>query len=238
VARLAPQPAVAPTIRKLPERPAPARAEPLALALDPAPARPPPREDHRRAIEPLAEKMYRVEFTADQELHDKLREAQDLLRHRIPDGHLACIVDRALDLLIEDVKKERFAIGRKPRLPSAVVAKEETSSRHIPDAIKRKVYQRDAGRCTFVDERGRRCPATGNLEFEHVDGFALTHLHDEDRIRLMCHAHNQHAAEKLYGRPFMERARSLRVSTCSETGRGASREATRQLDLLGGQPTL
>src|SRR6266852_3959832 len=53
------------------------------------------------------------------------------------------------------------------------------------------------------------CPATGNLEFEHVDGFALTHLHDEDRIRLMCRGHNQYAqyaAEKIYGRAFMERA--------------------------------
>ncbi|HKC61691.1 MAG TPA: hypothetical protein VKB92_16505 [Myxococcales bacterium] len=236
VARLAPQPAVAPTIRKLPERPAPASAEPLTLALEPAPARPPPREDHRRAIAPLAEKMYRVEFTANQVLHDKLREAQDLLRHRFPDGDVACIVDRALDLLIEDVKKERFAVGRKPRQPSAVAVKEEASSRHIPDAIKRKVYERDLGRCTFVDERGRRCPETGNLEFEHVDGFALTHLHDEDRIRLMCRSHNQYAAEKIYGRSFMERARSLRVSTCSGTGRGALRAATRQLDLLG-QPT-
>ncbi|HKC59098.1 MAG TPA: hypothetical protein VKB92_03355, partial [Myxococcales bacterium] len=149
VARLAPQPAVAPTIRKLPERPAPAPAEPLALALDPAPARPPRREDHRRAIEPLAEKTCRVEFTANQELHDKLRVAQDLLRHRIPDGDLACIVERALDLLIDHVKKERFGVGRKPRQPSAVaIMQEEASSRHIPDAIKRKVYQRDRGRCS------------------------------------------------------------------------------------------
>src|SRR5216684_2774807 len=90
------------------------------------------------------------------------------------------------------------------------------------------------GQCTFVDERGRRCPATGNLEFEHVDGFALTHLHDEDRIRLMCRSHNQHAAEKTYGRAFMERARSLRASTCSGPGRGALGAATRQLELLGG----
>ncbi|HKC59097.1 MAG TPA: hypothetical protein VKB92_03350 [Myxococcales bacterium] len=51
----------------------------------------------------------------------------------------------------------------------------------------------------------------------------------------MCRSHNQHAAEKIYGRAFMERARSLRASTCSGPGRGALR-ATRQLDLLG-QPT-
>jgi 5-methylcytosine-specific restriction endonuclease McrA len=232
VARLAPRPAVAPTIRKLPERPAPAPAEPLTLALGPAPARPPAREEHRRAIAPLAEKMYRVEFTADQELHDKLRQAQDLLRHRIPDGDLACIVDRALDLLIDEVKKERFAVGRKPRQPSAVAVQEEASSRHIPDKIRREVYERDGGRCTFLDERGRRCPATGYLQFDHEDGFALTHLHDGDRIRLLCRAHNQHAAEKTYGRAFMERARSLRVSTCSGTGRDASEENKRQLPLL------
>jgi hypothetical protein len=35
------------------------------------------------------------------------------MRHRVPDGDLATIVDRALDLLIEGVKKERFATGRK-----------------------------------------------------------------------------------------------------------------------------
>jgi len=206
VARLAPQPAIAPTIRKLPERAAPASAEPLALALDSAPARPPPREEHRPAIAPLSEETFRVQFTASRALRDKLRQAQDLLRHRVPDGDLACIFERALDLLIEQVKKERFAVGRKPRQPPTDAA-HEPSSRHIPDAVKRVVYERDGGRCTFIDERGRGCTARGNLEFDHVDGFARTHLHDAERIRLLCRAHNQHAAEKIYGRAFMEQAR-------------------------------
>lgn len=229
VARLAPQPPVASTIRKLPERLAPVSPEPLALRLDPAPARL-PREDHRPAIAPLAEETYKVQFTASRELRDKLRQAQDLLRHRVPDGDLALIVEKALDLLIDQVRKERFAVGRKPRQGSATAA-QETTSRHIPAPIQRTVYERDAGRCTFVDESGRRCAETGNLEFDHVNGFALTHLHDPERIRLLCRAHNQHAAEKTYGRAFMERARSLRVSTRSGTGRGASRDTTGELDL-------
>jgi hypothetical protein len=236
VARVAPQPAVAPTIRKLPERAAPAPAKPLALALDAAPARPAAREDHRPAIAPLAEQTYRVQFTASRELRDKLRQAQDLLRHRVPDGDLACIFEKALDLLIEQVKKERFAVGRKPRQQSALAAPEEASSRHIPDGIKRKVYERDGGRCTFTDDRGRRCTEMGNLQFDHLDGFALTHLHDADRIRLLCRNHNQHAAEKTYGRAFMEKARSLRVSSRPRTGRDASEAAARELELPG-QPT-
>jgi hypothetical protein len=84
----------------------------------------------------------------------------------------------------------------------------ERCSRHIPDAIKRAVYERDGGRCTFTDERGRRCGETGALEFDHVDGFARTHRHDVDGIRLLCRAHNQHAAVQVYGRAFMERARA------------------------------
>src|SRR5262249_46450133 len=112
VARLAPQPAVPPTIRRLPER---APAEPVALALDLAPARPPPRQEHRPAIAPLTEETFKVQFTASLALRDKLRQAQDLLRHRVPDGNLACIFERALDALIDQVKKERFAVGRKPR---------------------------------------------------------------------------------------------------------------------------
>jgi hypothetical protein len=106
----------------------------------------PPREDGRPAIAPLAEEKYKVQFTATRELRDKLRQAQDLLGHRIPDGDLACIVDKALDLLIAQVKKERFAVGRKPRQKS-VAAVKETPSRHIPDPIRREVYERDGGRC-------------------------------------------------------------------------------------------
>ena len=45
-------------------------------------------------------------------------------------------------------------------------------------------------------------------ELTNHDGFARTRSHRADRIRLLCRAHNQHAAEKMYGRAFMERARA------------------------------
>ena len=61
---------------------------------------------------------------------------------------------------------------------------------------------------SIVDEHGNRCAETGTLEFDHLDGFARTRLHRADRIRLLCRAHNQHAAERMYGRAFMERARA------------------------------
>jgi len=151
-------------------------------------------------------------LASTRQLVEDSRRIEADLRHRVPDGALESIFDRALDLLIEQVTKERFATGRKTR-PASTGPADEHPSRHIPDAIKRMVYERDGGRCTFTGEDGRRCPETGALEFDHVDGFAKTHLHQADRIRLLCRAHNQLAAEKTYGKAFMERARSSRTST-------------------------
>jgi 5-methylcytosine-specific restriction endonuclease McrA len=121
---------------------------------------------------------------------------------------VATLTEMAFDLLIEHVKKERFAVGRKGRQRTAARPEEKASSRHIPDDIKRKVYERDGGKCTFTDETGRRCAEKGSIEYDHVDGFALTHAHSIEKIRLLCRAHNQHAADKLFGREFMDRARA------------------------------
>lgn len=221
VAALAPRPAPATTMRKLPEprglRESALGALPLsestpsALPASESVRRPPP-----RAIVPIAEETFKLQLAISREFRDDLREAQGLLRHRIPDGDLATILQAAVKLLVAQVKKERFAIGRKPR---ATAAPRETQSRHIPDAIKRTVHERDGGRCAFVDGRGNRCTETGALEFDHIDGFARTHVHGAAAIRLLCRAHNQHAADNMYGQAFMDSARNrTRPGTSCERG--------------------
>src|SRR5438132_221754 len=223
VARVAPQPAVPTLVSKVIELCAPAATlEPASSALpaQPEAASAPgvprglsPRDlgTNRPVIRPLSEEMFKIQFTATRAFRDKLTQAQALLRHRIPDRDIVRTLETALDLLIEKVKKERFATGRKPRATS--LEPKPASSRHVPDAIKRAVYERDGGRCTFKDDRGRRCPESGGLEFDHVDGFAVTHLHDVDRIRLLCTAHNKRAADQIYGHAFMDGARRSRGST-------------------------
>lgn len=170
-------------------------------------------------VMPFTNDLFRFHFTGTRSCRDKLREAQGLLRHRVPDGDVGTIFEMALDALIAQVKKERFAVGRKPRVAAAKTAfvassankpSKKKPSRHIPAAVRRAVYERDGGRCTFTDESGRRCRATSPLQFHHVDGFAKTGRHDVDRLRLVCRAHNQHAADKMYGRAFMDQARASR----------------------------
>src|SRR4051812_15072755 len=206
VARLDPKPPVPDTFRKR------RVAKQVTLEMtSPVAAPSAPRREQRAVVAPLSEDTFTVQFTASRALRDKFRRAQDLLRHRVPSGDIAAIFDKALNSLIEKVEKERFAAVGKPRTEATEVAG-PASSRQVPAAIRRHVYARDSGRCTFVDARGHRCKETGMLEFDHLDGFARTHLHDPERIVLRCSGHNQHAAEKMYGREFMERARAKKAS--------------------------
>lgn len=99
----------------------PASATPIALEapplepprVEPPPAAP-PRPD-RGTTTPLSPGRYRVQFTADAATHAKLREAQDLLRREIPDGDVAAIMDRALDRLLEILRRRTARRARSAR---------------------------------------------------------------------------------------------------------------------------
>jgi 5-methylcytosine-specific restriction endonuclease McrA len=91
------------------------------------------------------------------------------------------------------------------------------SSRHVPAAVRRAVYERDGGRCRFVDENARRCAAREGLEFHHSYPFGHGGGHGADNLRLLCRAHNQHVAQHDYGREAMERCRRGAAPTASPT---------------------
>ncbi len=116
IATRSPKPDVPSRIVELPSQPAPQPALDLG-ALAPSrtvsmPLDPPTR------VEPLASARYRVELTASKELRDKLQHAQDLMRHRNPSGDLGTILEKALDLLIGKLEKERFGKRTQQRTKS------------------------------------------------------------------------------------------------------------------------
>lgn len=141
-------------------------------------------------VAPLAPERYKVQFTASEVLHDKLRRAQSLLRHRIPDGDLSQVFELALTALVEQLEKQKLAATDRP-CAGRVVA---TGSRVIPAEVKRTVYKRDGGQCAFVGRNDRRCSETGFLEFHHVVPFARGGEATTNNIALRCRAHNQYEA--------------------------------------------
>jgi hypothetical protein len=189
--------------------------------------RPPPKPS--TVLEPLSAARFKVQLTASQTLHDKLRQAQDLLRHQIPDGDIPTILEQALDLLLAEVKRKRFAQprGRKrsvaARVPSAQDGagaehdgrcakggaarsrRRSQGTRYVPAEVKRAVVERDGLQCAFVDEQGRRCQETGFLELQHMKPVARGGQSTAANVKLFCRAHNLHAACNDFGVAHVEK---------------------------------
>ncbi len=161
----------------------------------------------RAEMQPLAPERYKVQFTASGELCDKLARLQALMRSSVPDGDLAQIIDQAVTEKLKRVEAKRFGRSKAPR---KTLAEADTSapSRYIPVPVRRIVYERDGGRCTFVDIRGRRCNARERLEFHHHDrAFGRGGDHRPGGIRLACRTHNALMAEREYGKGWMDQFR-------------------------------
>jgi hypothetical protein len=234
------------------------------------------RDDDPNVSVPL---RYRVQFTADQDFVDLLAEARDLLWHRLPDGDLASVQRLALEALVAQLRRTKYAdirfrrgeegatpsranetMGNAParatraasersdKVTSAAPARARALSHtaparsdnatsaaparspetiapttpadpppvpapgrslstrprsashpHLPAELRRDVWRRDGGRCTFVDARGVRCPSTAALEFHHRLAHALGGPSTSANLTLRCRAHNRLAAELDFG---------------------------------------
>lgn len=206
VAHLRPQPPVPSVVRKLPG-PAVAAEEaaPTLLVVADTAAEPraqvsavavPIPDSHRPVVKPLSAAHYKVQITFSAEAHEKLRRAQALLRHQIPGGDPAQVLERGLDALLERLLKQKAADTDRPRKacrPSAPV------SRHIPASVKREVWKRDDARCVFEAPDGRRCSETSFLEYHHVVPYARGGKATVENIELRCRAHNLFDAEREFG---------------------------------------
>ncbi len=160
------------------------------------------RDVRRARVTPLAPQRFALQVTIGQGTHDKLRRAKELLGHAILSGDVAEVLDRALDALIEKLERRRCVATDRPRARRGAA-----NGRQIPADVKREVTRRDGGQCTFVSESGRRCEERGCMEFDHVTPVARGGRSTVANVRLRCRAHNQHAADRVFGKGFMDEKR-------------------------------
>jgi hypothetical protein len=207
VARLVPFPEAPAFIRKLPgTRPALPPPEPRGPADQVVPAAglhatapfapPPCRRGPTGEVTPLAPDRYKLQCTIDGSTLDKLRLAKDMLRHAIPSGDDAAILDRAFTALLTDLARSKFAAVESPQSPRPVAP----GSRHIPAEVKRAVWVRDLGRCAFVGTDGHRCRERAFVEFHHVRPYAVGGESTVDNVQLRCRRHNDYEARAYFDR--------------------------------------
>ena len=102
------------------------------------------------------------------------------------------------------------------------------TGRAIPAAVKRAVWRRDRGRCSYVDRTsGRRCGSQHLLQIDHVVPYAQGGAAEPNNLRLLCAAHHRHrhagAGFDDQVAPYMERILA---------NQRASRNLTAQRDTL------
>ena len=152
----------------------------------------------RARIAPLAPGRWELRGTLSSGMRDRLLRARDLLSHAVPSGDVVEVLDRALEVLLERLARRRHAAARRPR-PLSRPAR----GRSIPAAMRREVWERDGGRCTFTSAGGHRCGETRFLQYDHVRPVACGGESTPANLRLLCRAHNQYEAERVLGGELM-----------------------------------
>lgn len=160
---------------------------------------------HRALLVAVAAEQYRLHLTISRTARDQLRQIQALLSHQLPDGNPAVIFERALDLLFKELERQRLAATERPRAART----QKPRSRHIAAAVKREVWRRDEGRCSFVGRQGR-CAERKFLEYHHVVPHAEGGPPTAPNIELRCRAHNVYEAEVHFGPDRVAAARARR----------------------------
>ena len=87
----------------------------------------------------------------------------------------------------------RAASGAQPTGAATPTAKSCASGRAISAGVRRQVWQRDGGRCSYADpQTARRCNSTHLIEIDHIVPHALGGGADPGNLRLLCGAHHRH----------------------------------------------
>jgi hypothetical protein len=101
----------------------------------------------------LSPERYLLKVTLGEEAKGKLEHARDLLRHKVPDGDLATVIELALEAVIEKTRKRKFAKTSSPR-KAAGREPRESEARPCESEWQRRVKRAGAAR-----RAGRRWPS-------------------------------------------------------------------------------
>jgi hypothetical protein len=155
-------------------------------------------------VKPVSDSHSEIKFLAEAGLLKDLEELRNLLSHSKPNAGLKDVIAFAVSRTVNDLR---------PRAPKPVFETTQEAApqqhrkrvgslknRYIKQEVKRQVWQRDRGQCTFSDPiSGRQCCSKKQLEFDHRLPFAMGGDNSADNLRLRCRAHNQLAAMEFYG---------------------------------------
>jgi hypothetical protein len=140
----------------------------------------------------------RMHLTVSKTFLKKLDAARDALSHSMPGASREDVLEAALDLLLTE-RDRRKGLTAKPQK-----AIRPAKPDHIAAHVRREVWARDGGRCTFLLASGEPCGSTHQLELDHVVPRALGGTSTADNLRIRCRGHNLEEARRVLGDHVMD----------------------------------
>jgi hypothetical protein len=185
-------------------------------SVDAAPARVPATSPGR--VEPIAPGLHVLRVTVDGAFVADLQAVRDALSHKMPGAGLEAVLHECIRATLKQIEKRRQGAGSKE-----VVETPPPGTTYVPAPVRKEVWRRDGGRCTFVSTDGQRCGSRHQLEFHHLLAVANGGLSTVKNVCLRCRAHNRYAAEQDFGVAHVARKiASRREARAGATGAGAA----------------
>ena len=159
-----------------------------------------------------------LKMTVSRQFVADLERAKAALSHQIPDGNLEAVLAEGLRLILASQAKKHAAQTERPKQKlqaqsqlgaDASVERPKTVRRYLPRSVRRAVWQRDEGRCTFCGPTGERCDSRWKLEFDHLLPICKGGQSTVDNLRLTCRTHNLLSARRELGDEVMDRFQTL-----------------------------
>jgi hypothetical protein len=102
------------------------------------------------SVTPLSSERFKLQVTLSRRGRDLLLKAQALMRHRLPDGDMAEICEQALELLVGELERRKFAKTRRPTgdgkaMKPAAGTGGERMNQHAPGRVHRDPERARAG---------------------------------------------------------------------------------------------
>jgi hypothetical protein len=209
---LKPKPVFEPSIRKRPSQSDRNTAPPSPPSPEAAPVEAP--KSSPPILQPAQPEVYNFRFSADKVFKDKFDRLAEVVGVENARGHMAEILEKALDIALEKKDPKKKLERRRKRQRGAVASSrsnemgptdEPAKSRRVASEVSERVHERGSYQCVFRGSDGTRCTAQTGLQIDHRDPFAIFHSNNESRLRILCAAHNRLEAERIFGPAFIQR---------------------------------
>jgi hypothetical protein len=149
----------------------------------------------KEKIKQVSAEMVELKLTIPTELKEKLDQLRLQFSHVNPEMSYIALLEHLCDKALPKVKPQSTATP-------ALEVKVEPQGRHIPAVMKREVWERDGGCCSFTDANtGKRCGSKFQLQYDHIEPYALGGKTVLENLRILCAQHNRWRSEKTYARP-------------------------------------